>query len=165
LALNKNPTMNTTIRTIPLIILLLSLTFSCKKDPASPSKDITGQWKWIFTQAVYPSDPLTPDNTGLQEILVFNSNHDWFKTKNGIKVDSGTYSLGHGSNTPYEGARIYIYDSVLYYRFSNKSNAWDYYNVFHDTLQFCPGFADKFASYNSFNLKDGFNGSKFWKKQ
>jgi hypothetical protein len=152
---------------IPFVALLVTLIlFGCKKDPPiNPAKDITGQWKWIFTEAVYPQSLKTPDNTGIQEILVFNSDHAWFRTENGIKVDTGTYSLGHSSYTPYEGAHIFIYDSVLYYRFGNESIAWDYYNIFNDTLQFCPGFAAKFASYNSFNFKDGFNGSKFWKKQ
>jgi hypothetical protein len=156
--------MTTKIILVPFIIFLLSLTFSCKKEQASPSKDITGQWKWFSTNSVYPSDPLTPENTGIQELIVFNSNHAWFKTKNGIKVDSGTYSLGHASYTPYQGAHVSIYDSVLYHRLGNESIAWDYYNIFRDTLQFCPGLAGKFASYNSFNFKDRFNGSKFWIK-
>ena len=152
-------------KNVLLIILLISLTFSCKKDKSSPSMDITGHWEWLFTLSVYPSDPITPGNTGIQEILVFNSDHTWFNTKNGVKVDSGTYSLGHSSFTPYQGAHVFVYDSVLYNRFGNESKAWDYYNIFRDTLQFCPYLAGKFASLNSFNFKDGFNGSKFWKKK
>jgi hypothetical protein len=108
---------------------------------------------------------VTPENTGVHEILIFNPYHTWLKTENGIKVDSGTYSLGHGSHTPYIGADVYIYDSVLYYSLGSELNTWDYYNIFNDTLQFCPGFAGKFASYNSFNFPDGFNGSKFWIKK
>jgi hypothetical protein len=157
--------MNTKTTIVPLIIFFSSLTFSCKKDTPNPAKDITGEWNWNFTQAVYPSDPLTPENTGVQERLVFSSNKTWTKTENGIKTGSGTYSLGHGSHTPYAGAHVYIYDSVVYYRDGVDVNAWDYYNVFNDTLQFCPGYAGKLASFNSFNFPNGFNGSKFWIKK
>lgn len=150
---------------IPLIILFSYLTFSCKKDTPNPVKDITGEWNWSFTQAVFPSDPLTPATTGVQERIVFNSDETWTKTENGIKTGSGTYSLGHGSNTPYVGAHVNIYDSVVYYRDGVDVKAWDYYNVFNDTLQFCPGYAGKYASFGSFNLPNGFNGSKFWIKK
>jgi hypothetical protein len=157
--------MNTKTIIVQLIILLSLLTFSCKKDTLNPAKNITGGWYWIYTQAVYPSDPLTPENTGVQERLIFSSDKKWTMTKNGIKTDSGTYSLGHGTYTPYAGAHIYIYDSVVYYRDGMDLIAWDYYNVFNDTLQFCPGYAGKLASYNSFNFPNGFNGSKFWIKK
>jgi hypothetical protein len=157
--------MNIKTTVVPLIILLSSLTFSCKKDTLNPAKDITGEWYWNFTQAVYPSEPMTPENTGVQERLVFSSDKTWTKTENGIKTVSGTYSLGHGSSTPYAGAHVYIYDSVVYYRAGIDVNAWDYYNVFNDTLQFCPEYAGKLASFNSFNFPNGFNGSKFWIKK
>ncbi len=149
-------------KNILLLFPLLFMILSCKKDSLNPAKDITGEWFWIFTQAVYPSDPLTPENTGVQERLIFSSDKTWIKTENGIKTDSGIYSIGHGSYTPYTGAHIYIYDSVVYYRDGIDVNAWDYYDVFNDTLQFCPGYAGKLASFNSFNFPNGFNGSKFW---
>ena len=74
---------------ILLIVLLLSVTFSCKKDPViTPAKNITGQWEWIYTYKLYllsDSNPLTPQNTGIHEMLVFNSNESWYKTINEIK--------------------------------------------------------------------------------
>jgi len=162
--LNENHTMKTKTKIVLLILLLLSLTFSCKKETSSPAKDITGQWKWIFTYKIYPlsdSNPLTPQNTGIQEILVFNTNHTWFKTQNNIRVDSGTFSLGHGSHTAYPGALTAIYDSISYYQNGIHVNGWqDYYNIFHDTLEFSPGFGDRYLSYTL-----PFNGSKFWIKQ
>lgn len=145
---------------LTLILLLILLTFSCKKSPNNPSKEITGNWEWIFTQAVYPSDPVTPQSSGIHQTLEFKADHKWGMIENGIKVDSGTYSLGHGSYLPHIGAYEYIYDSIVYYREGINQNAWDYYNVFNDTLQFCPGFSGKLASYNSFNSPDGFNGIK-----
>ncbi len=153
--------------TIVLAFLLFFL--ACKRSPNfTPTKDIYGNWNWYATYRVYPlsdSNPRTPQNTGINENIFFNKDLTWYRIKSGNKIDSGTYSLGHGSYTPYFGAESYNYDSVLYYRFGTESNAWDYYNVFNDTLQFCPGLAGKFASIKSFNFPDGFNGSKFWVKK
>ena len=148
-----------------IITFILFLFFSCKKDNPDITADISGQWEWIKTLTVYPSDPVTPENSGIHESLVFNTNHEWRWTVNAIKIDSGTYSTGHGSFTPYIGAYVYIYDSVLYNRTIIRTKAWDYYIIFNDTLQFCPGFAGMFASLNSFNFPIGFNGSKLWKRK
>src|SRR5450759_2567367 len=129
---------------IPFVLLLvIQLVFGCNKDQVtSPTKDITGQWKWIFTYKVYPlsdSNPLTPQNTGIQELIVFNANHTWYKTQNSIKTDSGTYLLGHGSYTPYTGAHTFIYDSISYYQNGIHIVGWqDYYDIFNDTLEFNP---------------------------
>jgi hypothetical protein len=151
---------------LPFLIILMII--SCSKNPVEPNivipKDITGKWKWIFT---YTEDPecdtcrLTPQNTGIQEILVFNTNHTWFKTQNNIKTDSGTFSLGHGSHTPYTGAWTFVYDSICYYKNGIHYNGeQDYYNIFHDTLEFSPGYAGRFISYTL-----PYNGGKFWIKQ
>ena len=152
-----------------IILAFLLFILACKKSPFnSPTKDISGNWNWFATYRVYTlsdSNPRTPQNTGINEKIVFNKDLTWYRTKNGIKLDSGTYSLGHGSYTAYIGAKVFNYDSVLYYSPGIESNAWDYYDVFNDTLEFCPGFADRLASYNSFNFPDGFNGSKFWVKK
>jgi hypothetical protein len=150
---------------ILLIVLLLSVTFSCKKDPViTPAKNITGQWEWIYTYKLYllsDSNPLTPQNTGIHEMLVFNSNESWYKTINDIKIDSGTFSLGHGSYTPYNGAKPYIYDSISYYQNGfHITDGEDYYKIFNDTLEFTPGFSGKHFSYTLPT-----NGSKFWIKQ
>jgi hypothetical protein len=94
-------------------------------------------------------------------MLVFNANHTWFKTQNDIRTDSGTFSLGHGSYTPYSGAETAIYDSIVYYKNGIYKNGWqDYYIIFHDTLQICPGFADQIYSYSI-----PYNGTKFYIKQ
>jgi hypothetical protein len=156
--------MKTIVYIILSTILLLSVAYSCKKEPDTISpKDIAGQWKWLSTWAVYPpsaTNPKTPQNTGIQELTVFNSNHTWFTTKNNIKTDSGTFSLGHGSYTPYPGAGTSIYDSIAYYRNGIKLNMGDYYDVYNDTLHFCPGYGGRFISYTLPN-----NGSKFWIRQ
>lgn len=150
---------------IILVMILFSvLLYSCKKVQINPAKDITGQWRWLSYYKVYllsDSNPLTPQNTGVQEILLFNTNHTWFKTQNNIKTDSGTFSLGHGSYAPYSGAGIAIYDSIVYYKNGINKNGWqDYYTIYNDTLQICPGFAYQYSSYSI-----PYSGSKFYIKQ
>jgi hypothetical protein len=156
--------MKTIAHIILSVILLLSIAFSCKKEPNTIfPKDIAGQWKWIKTYKVYllsDSNPQTPQNTGNQELIEFNTNHTWFTTKNNIKTDSGTFSLGHGSYTPYPGAGTSIFDSIAYYRNGIKLNMGDYYDIYNDTLNFCPGYGGRFTSYT---LPQ--NGSKFWIRQ
>lgn len=144
------------------IIITLFLAISCNKDNDVQTADISGQWEWIKTRSVYPSDPVTPENSGIYESLILNKDHEWWWIKNGLKIDSGTYMTGHGSFARYLGAQAFIYDSVLYHRTISSTTAWDYYIILNDTLQFCPGFAGKFASLNSFNFPIGFNGAKFW---
>ena len=156
--------MKTRDSNILCMILLLSLTFACKKDKdvISPS-DISGKWTWLYTYRVYPlsdTNPLTPQNTGIQEILVFKPDHSWYNLVNGTKADSGTYTLGHGTYAPYQGAQIFIYDSIVYSRNGIRSAIGDYYEIRHDTLQYCPGYAGRFTSYTLPG-----NGSKFWIKQ
>jgi hypothetical protein len=144
-----------------LSICLASIVFSCKKnDPIGAPYSIIGKWEWIKTLFVYPTDPLTPKNTGIQEILVFTASGAWYKSENGIKTDSGLYILGSGKYTPYPGAHTFIYDSIGYYKNSLKLDMGDYYRIFNDTLQFCPYFAGRYYSYSV-----RFNGSKLWRKQ
>jgi hypothetical protein len=133
-------------------LLLILLFSSCKKDPINPAKDISGKWEWLSTYSSNPDttgNPLTPSNSGIHEELVFNTDHMWAKIQNNIQTESGTFTIGHGTHTPYLGAHIFIYDSVVYYQNGITKNWWvDYYKIYNDTLQFCPGFAGRFASYS-----------------
>ncbi|MFA6336005.1 MAG: hypothetical protein WCX48_10745, partial [Bacteroidales bacterium] len=64
------------------------------------SDSIVGKWRWINTWRVIPpsdTNPETPTNTGIEELLVFNTDFTWYKTQNNTLVDSGSYSLGSGS--------------------------------------------------------------------
>ena len=148
--------MKTEIYRIIIACFLISILSSCEKESNNDKVvDISGQWEWLYTYKLPPSEPnpLTPQNTGIYEILVFVTDKTWFKLENEIKVDSGIYSLGHGTYTPYPGATVYIYDSVLYHTYGIEDYTWEYYEIFNDTLQFCGGFA---------GLSGG--GSKFYKK-
>jgi hypothetical protein len=148
----------------PLSLLLLLFLFLsyCKKNNAILPTPIIGTWNWFATYADYPlgpNNPMTPQNTGNQEILIFNSDKSWKKFLNNISTDSGIYTTGHGAYTPYVGATTFVYDSIVYYK-NGVSIGSDPYIVSHDTLIFSPGSAGEFSSYSLPN-----NGSKWLVKQ
>lgn len=149
-----------------LIFLLLTIILDCKKPPIEiiQPKDIAGHWKWFYTFFLEPlsdSNPLTPNKTGIEEILVFNYDHSWYKTINNIVMDSGTYFLGHGKYLPYPGAHTFIYDSILYFRNGKTfEDGFDYYEIYNDTLHFTPYLGGRFSSYTL-----PYNGAKYWVKQ
>src|SRR5664280_1695000 len=121
--------MKITVSTILLIILILELSISCKKEPViNPAKDITGHWKWLSTYS-FDSDPnnfpLTPAKTGIHEELVFTADHKWAKFQNNIQTESGTYTIGHDIYIPNPGVNPFIYDSVVYYNGTTRYG-WDY---------------------------------------
>jgi hypothetical protein len=99
-------------------------------------------------------NPLTPQNSGITEIIKFNSDNTWIKIQNNVRTDSGTYSTGHGSYLPYVGAYNFIYDSVVYYRNGlSEKGKQDYYKIYNDTLQFCGGFAGLMGAGSKFYIK------------
>lgn len=142
-------------------LLLIVILAACTKDGIQPAS-LNGTWKWIYTYKDLPLDsmnPLTPLNTGIEEKMVFTVDGNWKKIQNNITNDSGTYTLGHGSYTPYVGATTYIYDSIGFFR-NGVYVGWDYYQVKNDTLFFCPCLGGSFASFTL-----PYNGSKWWIKE
>jgi len=144
-----------------IIILLLLISNSCQKDPTieqvEPAQDITGQWQWLSSRIgaqISESNPKTPQNTGIQETIEFNSNKTWLKIQNNIHTDSGTYTTGHGSYLPYIGAYNFIYDSIVYFRNGiSEKGTQDYYKIVNDTMQFSPGFAGIYGGVAKFYIK------------
>ena len=150
--------MKTLTSTMLVLFFVLLVSNSCKKDPViEPTQDITGQWEWIsswYDGPMSDSNPKTPQNTGIQEMIQFNSNYTWLKIQNNIHIDSGTYSTGHGSYLPYIGAYHFIYDSIVYYRNGiSEKGKQDYYKIVNDTLQFSPGFAGIYGGIARFYIK------------
>jgi hypothetical protein len=151
---------------IYLIIFNLLMVFGsgCQKEENRDKelpKDISGTWDWILTfQGVYLT--LTPENTGIRDILVFGSDKTWSRTQNNIKVDSGTYSIGHGNYLPYIGAYNFVYDSIIFYNNGHNILGWDYYSISNDTLLIAPGLGGRYSSVGSYLLLD--NGSIRWIK-
>ena len=142
------------------IILALSC---CKKNPSNPvitPKSIVGEWRWISTYKVIPdsdTNPLTPQNTGIEEILVFNTNSTWYKTENNEIVDSGSYKLGH--NKLLMSYSEFIYDSICYYKNNKPLKLSDYYEITNDTLIFSSSYAGRWWSYTLYH-----SGTKRWIK-
>jgi hypothetical protein len=93
-----------------------------------------------------PKNPRTPENTGIQESLILNSDYSYVHTMYGYTIEDlpvarGTFSIGHGSYTPYRGAYTYTYDSIVYYPNSVFSQRFvDYFKVSNDTMVFSSGF-------------------------
>ena len=86
------------------------------------------------------TNPATPENTGIEKLLVFNADFTWYKTQNSALVDSGSYSLGRDSYTSPAGDYSLTYDSIGYYRNSVHVKT-DYYEMHNDTLVFDGFFA------------------------
>ena len=119
---------------------------------------MTGKWNWIKTYqsgnpASYPYNPLTPANTGLNEILSFDANGQFAQTINDTLIQSGTYTTGHGTYLPYAGAQLYSFDSISYFVNGSKINV-DYYLVLHvDTLVFSGSFAGAVGGGSKYFVK------------
>lgn len=148
-----------------VFLLLITLFYSCGKDsepePVVHSDSIVGKWRWINTWKVIPqndTNPETPTNTGIEELLVFNTDFTWYKTQNKTLVDSGSYSLGSGSYTYPAGDLTLVYDSIAYYKNNVKlNNGFDYFKIQNDTLVFCSSFGGQWSSYTLSH-----SGTKRW---
>jgi hypothetical protein len=150
------------MRYFPVLLLFVLFFPACKKDKLTKPKFITGVWNWLYTykdSPVGPDNPLTPANTGITEKMIFKQDGTWKKILDNNVVDSGTYSLGHGTYTAYSGAYVYRYDSVGFYK-NNHFAGWDSYEVLTDTLVFNPGLSGRFSSFLVPN-----NGSKWMIKE
>lgn len=141
-------------------IITLCCFTQCDRDDVPT---IVGTWQWIYTYEDYllgPNNPKTPSNTGIEETVIFYSDQTWKQIQNNVTTDSGSFTVGHGSYLPYQGAYNYVYDSIVFYK-NNVPVGWDAYKILHnDTLVFSPGLAGRFISYFLPN-----NGSKWYVKQ
>lgn len=143
-----------------LIVLLGFLCFeNCKKNDTDLSdKRIIGSWNWIDTyNDGTPSDsnPLTHQKSGITEVINFYPNHTFSDIKDGIKIDTGTFSLGHGIATDYFGSKE-GYDSV-------KMNGLMPGITFHDVICYTITGNDSLA-FGGFPFIIG-SSSKFWTRE
>jgi hypothetical protein len=147
---------------LSFLILIIALA-ACKKDTSSKPASIAGTWQWLSTTLPLPissQNPSTPASTGITRTLVFKTNTEWYLLENSIKIDSGTYATGYGEFTPYQGAYIYQYDSVRYFRLGDNRNISDAYIIRGDTLTLSGGLrGNRVAPYIAEN------GAMKWKKQ
>jgi hypothetical protein len=120
-----------------LIGLLLGIN-SCTKEKQAPP-ELIGNWQWKITHVGAPWDGKTPENTGVEKLLVLTEDFGWTRFENNITVGSGTFSVGQGEYIA--GSRFLIYDSIVYHKSDIMFPEWDYYEVEADTLTFCGCFA------------------------
>jgi hypothetical protein len=155
------------MKTNSILILIITTTFlfSCEKEKVPEStKDISGQWRWIYSWIDSPlsdSNPRTPQNTGIQEIMNYNTDHTWLKIQNSIHVDSGTFATGHGSWSPTKEV-TYVYDSIVYYKNGDQvKDMPNFYNIYgNDTLVFSGIFRGLYAKSAKGDPTEG--ASKFY---
>jgi hypothetical protein len=103
---------------------------------------------WAYTWndgAPGPTNPLTPQNAGYAEQLILKSDYSWSGSTFSATTDpipvTGSFSIGHGSYTPYKGAYIFDYDSIVFYKNRVYSDATvEYFKISLDTLIFSSGF-------------------------
>lgn len=141
---------------IPLIILPF---FSCKKTDTTSNvapKEVVGKWKWIYTYLNAtnpPVNPITPQNTGINETITYYADRTWSKIQNNNLIDSGSYSIGHGNRRTYPGS-VTIYDSIQYY-LNNVAvtGKVDYYFIAGDSLNFNPGYSGVYSGDSKWLIK------------
>ncbi len=130
------------------IILLLIIAGSCNKDEVPVPVSLAGSWMWVYTWndgAPGPTNPMTPQIAGYEEQLILNSDYSWSKSTFNATTEpiplNGTFSMGHGSYTPYKGAYVFNYDSLVFHKTGNYNDLTvEYYQVSNDTLIFSTGF-------------------------
>ena len=116
------------MRSILLFITFLSvICFCCKKD--SSQNNLVGQWIWTIQYADNPAYNSTPQSTGIQEILIFNTDDSYSLAQNGVIVNTGTYKLSTAKNTSGQSVssikytNLRVTDSVAYYRLANNNDS------------------------------------------
>ena len=110
-----------------LLFILIAL-FSCKKDLERTDHAIVGEWNWSIQYTGNPAYSQTPQNTGIQEKLIFNNTQTWSLIRNGTLTASGTYQSDFATNSNGQQInRLHFYtgpgtDSVCYYRIQDNAN-------------------------------------------
>jgi hypothetical protein len=133
------------MKTIPFTFcfLFVILLFACSNSetsiPKVSGKGLVGDWYWIRTTSANSTGTiLTPESTGINEVMLLDSAKNWYDYKNNKLVNSGIYCVGHIKRkiAIYE----YEYDSICYFQ-NSKIIGYDYYSLSTDTLIFDPEFA------------------------
>src|SRR5215210_3134188 len=120
-----------TMRYALITIFILSLTFiACKKDQTENSS-LIGTWRWVKQYSgggpVYDQ---TPQSTGINEKVFYNSNKTWSLEQNGTKIKSGTFTTSIITNTRNEKINKITYHI-------NGRDSIDYFEIIqNNTLRF-----------------------------
>ncbi len=124
---------------VKFLIALLLVFNSCTKEQ-HPPPELIGSWQWKISHGFQPGYDETPENTGIEKLLVLTEDFKWERLENNNIVGSGRFSVGQGRYSSY--FRTLIYDSIVFHKpGETKATYWDYYEVKVDTLTFCGCFA------------------------
>jgi len=119
------------------LLVIMCLFTGCKKTPNtddckktiivvdSGNKTLIGQWSWVLTYVLssYPCND-TPENTGIEELFVLNTDSTWIFYRNEQVISEGD-SIFVGKyyyDDEYDvNKRIYS-DSIVFYKNGSISN-------------------------------------------
>lgn len=119
-------------------LLITGILFTaCKKEQQASATDtaILGQWNWTAQYYGGPGNTLTPQNTGITEILILNGDNSWSLLQNGSTVNSGSFRTSVVTSSI--GERV---NSIYYRTRTGHTDSTGYYSVRNDTLVFSNDF-------------------------
>ena len=135
------------------LLIMLLVIGSCTKEKQSPPPELIGYWQWEITHQGLPIYDLTPENTGIEKIILLTEDFGWKKFENDSIVGSGTFSIGHGTYSP-SVYKTWIYDSIVFHNPGKTiPTNWDYYEIEADTLTFCCCFRGYAGCYKTEYIK------------
>jgi hypothetical protein len=112
---------------LTLLVAFVTVLFcSCKKDTTEPT--VIDNWTWTIQYANNPAYNSTPQSTGINEILSFNTNGTYSLSQNNSIINSGTYKISSAKNTNGETVASILYtnsrvtDSVAYFELRNNKS-------------------------------------------
>ena len=115
-----------------LLILTASFFTSCKKENEA-NKEIFGSWNWVKqTNDSWPPVDKTPQSTGINESVTFNSNQTYTIVRNNIQAEVGTFSTEPFTTTSGKSTNKIIFnrgsglDSVHYFMINGTSLSFSY---------------------------------------
>jgi len=116
------------------ILLFLTASFftGCKKENEA-NKEIFGSWNWVKqTNDSWPPVDKTPQSTGINESVTFNSNQTYTIVRNNIQTEVGTFSTEPFTTTSGKSTNKIIFkrgsglDSVHYFMINGTSLSFSY---------------------------------------
>ena len=134
-----------------LLITICIISFSficCTKEQGARDKQLTGEWKWkvqYLSSAVYTT---TPQNTGIEETLIFSNDNTWSVLRNNVLVNSGTFKTVPEINS--RGEKV---NKIHYYNHQGVDSV-DYYKIYNDTtLRFSIDFSGSIGASARYYVK------------
>lgn len=121
---------------------------SCTKEQGATDKQLIGQWKWTVQHLGSPVYTTTPQNTGIQETLIFSNDNTWSLLRNNILANSGTFKTASEINS--RGEKV---NKIHYYR-NQGADSVDYYKIYNDTtLRFSYDFSGSIGAGARYYVK------------